>query len=244
MSKTMNLKKGFVKTLVFISLIVFTLFSLSTLFACGEKTVEEPVSGLRGTYTYQTVYGQHSGDLKITSDALNAASEFKYQYLLVTAYPERLGDGQPISYSVDQRLKLSKDFTYHYDYTINLKNPQQWGGDVASVAVSMVGTFTYVENASAENKVFTVNLSNPTAGTHTVYGAQVSNASSIYNWNKHGSPDMVLDLEYLATLPDHNFDKYTCGRTVKVNNETGNKVLTDDIFFVDILQDICKYFNF
>jgi len=236
------------KSLLATVLAVITLLSMTFLFSCGVKNKEEnDVSKLRGTFTFSQTYGQDKS-LTITTNPELAASEFKYQYLLVSGWPQRqIADNTGyncVSYAIDQRLKLSKDFTYYYEYSIKLANPLDWGGTVANITVSMGGTFTYLENEDSTKKDFTVKLSNPTSGTHTVYSARLNNASSIYNWNIHGEPDLVEDLGYLATLPDNNFDKYTCGRTVKVRNETDNKVLTDDIFFVDILQDLGKYFNY
>ncbi len=217
-------------------------FSLLSLCACGkEETVKK--SEVRGTYTYSKVYGQDKS-LHITSDATFAASEYKYEYLLATGWPEKAGDGQSISYAIDQRLKLAKDYTYFYEYTIALANPNDWGGSVASISVSMAGTYTYIEKTDTENKEYTVTLSNPVSGTRTVYASTITDAKSIYNWTKHGDPDLVEDLAYLSTLPSYNFDKYTCGRKVKVTNDGENLVLSDDIFFIDILMDLAKYNNY
>ena len=233
---------GFLKALSAITAAIILTASATIFSSCAKKEEEKPVSAIRGTYTYQNVYGQDKS-LRITSDSIKATSEYKYNYLFCSSYPERNAEDQPVSYTVDQRLKLFKDYTYYYEYSIKLANPQDWGGSIAAINVSMSGTFTYYEPTGTE-KTYVVKLSNPTGGSRTVYGARITDSASVYGWSLHGEADLVEDLGYLSTLPDYNFDKYTRGRTVKISETEEDKVLYDDIFFTDIIQDISKYFNY
>lgn len=239
--KTFSSKnKSFLKALSAIAAAITLFISVAALSSCAKKDQEDLVSEVKGTYTYQNVYGQDKS-LRITSDSVKATSEYKYKYLFCSSYPERSAEDQPVSYTIDQRLKLFKDFTYYYEYTIKLANPQDWGGSIATVGVVMSGTFTY-NSASGTDKSYVVKLSNPTGGTRTIYGATITDAGSVYGWSLHGEPDLIEDLGYLSTIPDYNFDKYTRGRTVRVRDTGEDKILYDDIFFIDIIQDIDKYF--
>lgn len=242
MNTLLNENKSFLKALSAITAAIILTISAAVFSSCAKKEEEKSVSAIRGTYTYQNVYGQDKS-LRITSDSIKATSEYKYKYLFCSTYPERNAEDQPVSYTVDQRLKLFKDFTYFYEYSIKLANPQDWGGSIATVNVSMSGTFTYYD-VTGEDKTYVVKLSNPIGGTHTVYGARITDSASVYGWSLHGEADFVEDLGYLSTLPDYNFDKYTRGRTVKLRDTVEDKILYDDIFFTDIIQDISKYFNF
>ncbi len=207
----------------------------------GEDTTEK--SKLSGTYTYSEAIGADKS-LYMTTSLFNAKDQVR-KYLITTVYPMRMhtdlnNDGtedQTLCYTIDQRLKLNKDYTYIYEYTILISNPNDWGGKVAQVAVNMSGTFTYLEDTS-EDGIYKAYLSNPTAGTQEIYSFDVVGSGS-YGYSIHTAPDMVIDLGYLATLSHYDFDKYTCGREVVVNKT--EKSVIDDVFFYDVLDYVAPY---
>lgn len=232
------MKKIF-KTIILVVLLV--VMSLS-LFACGEDdSVEVKKSALKSTYTYSNTIG--ADKTLVLTDSLFLAKDQPGKYLLTTVWPMRQdatnGTNQ-FSYKMDQRLKLKDDFMYIYDYTIEIKNPNDWGGRVGYVSVQMIGTFTYIDDTN-EDGIYQVKLSNPTAGKQEIFSFDVTGSGS-YGYSMHQKPDAVFDLGFLATLDHYAFDKYTCGREVFVNQL--EKSLDDNVFFYDIMDLLsiyCKY---
>ncbi len=230
----------FIKTFL---LIVFSAIICLTAVACGNAPEASKTTNkvLSGTFNYKEEIGADKS-LKMT-DELVKAREHNKKYLVTSFYPMRghaVNDDQAICYTVTQRLKLKRDYTYEYDVSILLSSPNDWGGQTAEINVLMYGDFTYVEDTN-EDRIYTVSISNPTAGTQSITGFDVT-GSHINNYAKHGSPDMVIDLGYLATLPNYSFDKYTTGRTVIVNKNKGvENNLTDDMFFFDVLDYVAPY---
>ncbi|MBE7087150.1 MAG: hypothetical protein E7369_02470 [Clostridiales bacterium] len=227
--------KSLLKTIL---LTIFCVIMVTSAFACGDKPAEEVKSGLSGTFTYNEALGADKS-LKLTDSVFNC-KENRGKYLLTTVYPVRLdvtnGTNQ-LCYTMDQRLKLNKNFTYVYEYTIDISNPNDWGGKVGRVAVQMLGTFEYVDDTN-EDGIFMVNLSNPTGGEQEIYSFDVTGSGS-YGYSMHTTPDAVFDLGFLASQDYHAFDKYTCGREVVVNKP--NKSLSDDVFFYDVMDLLAMY---
>lgn len=228
------------KSFVFLALSVIICL---TAIGCGDETTAEK-SKLSGTYTYSEAIGADK-TLYMTTSLFNA-KEYPKKYLVTTVYPMRVhtdlerNDGiedQKLCYTIDQRLKLNKDYTYVYEYTLLLSNPNDWGGRVGKIAVSMSGTFEYIDDTDGDS-VYRVFLSNPTAGKQEIYSCDITGSGS-YGYSMHNTPDMVIDLGFLATLPHYTFDKYTCGREVFVDKT--EKSILDDVFFYDILDYISPY---
>ena len=128
------------------SKLLFVIFaaaiSAAALCACtDDKPQESAKSGLTGTYTYQETLGVTEADaVRITHDENNALE----RAILSTVYPINSGlEGARVSYNMDQRLKLKRDYTYEYEYSVVLGNPGDWGQRFASFTVSIGGTFTY-----------------------------------------------------------------------------------------------------
>lgn len=205
------------------------------LTACGgdgEQAKDE--SGLYGTFTYQYTVGAKAGELTITHD-INAVSGREKLYSSV--FPMDSGrEGNAISYNMDQRLKLNRDYTYKYDWTILLSNPGDWGGYVARVTASISGTFSYVPTL-VDGK-YSVLLDAPIDGTLSVIASSVSYDNGGLG-RIHNNPDYVIDYAVVSTLPDYEYDKYVAARVVAVDKP--QKSITDDIFFADLLDFITPY---
>ena len=202
--------------------------------ACGEKSSEAPKSELYGTFTCQETLGLGNTKLQITNDGSKVITNREYIYS--TVYPLNYGcEGTNISYNMDQRLKLNRDYSYKYDYTITLSNPGDWGSNFARLVVSVTGTFDY---RSAESGKFNVLLSNPTGGTQTLYASSIG-SQFIYNWSMHSQPDMVTDYSAAALVEGYKYDQYACARMTVVDKT--DKTLKDNIFYTDILDYISHY---
>lgn len=219
------------------SKLLFVIFaaaiSAAALCACtDDKPQESAKSGLTGTYTYQETLGVTEADaVRITHDENNASN----RTISSTVYPINSGlEGARVSYNMDQRLKLKRDYTYEYEYSVVLGNPGDWGQRFASFTVSIGGTFTY-EKISDE--LYTVELSDPVRGTQSGRSYRVT-GGGIYGLAMHDGDDFSIDYEAISNA-GMGYDKYVRGRTVTVN-KTDN-VLTDDIFFPDLLDYLSAY---
>ena len=192
-------------------------------------------SALFGTFTYQETLGLGTSKIQITHDLEKDTSSRKYIYSNV--YPLNHNcEGTNISYNMDQRLKLNRDYTYKYDYTILLSNPGDWGRSFARLQVSITGTFDY--RTSNEGKTYSVKLSNPTGGTQTIYACSIR-SQGIYDWEIHNKPDMVIDYSAVNLLENYTYDQYVCSRIISIDKET--KTLNDDIFYADVFDYINQY---
>ena len=232
--------KKFTKIL---SLALCAICSLAcVLFAgCAPEETESAAaktSALRGTYTFQE----------------EKTAEFKKQiadgdYLYCTLYPHRDMAETSILYRIDQRLKLNRDYTYAYEYTVILGNPNPWGGlEIAKLAVNITGTFTYTQKPYSTGE-YIVKLSNPTGGTEEIYGANFSgaNPADLYSWAIHSTADYKIDFASVSKLANAVYDDYVKARTVyvyKAQTETESNVLTDNVFYPYILNDIGRFSNY
>lgn len=210
--------------------------AILSMVACQNES-ESDESALRGTFTYSEIINQ---GLYITHLQPDEVENNDRQYLFSNVYPINSGsEGTAIAYSIDQRLRLKKDYTYSYNYTILISNPGDWGASSAKLVVNITGTFEYV--ASADENEYSVLLSNPSGGTQELYGSTFS-SSNIYGWSMHSQPDLELDYSLLSKLDNYEYDEYVCSRVVAVNKST--KVLTDDVFYSEILNYIAMYSNY
>lgn len=212
--------------------IVLALAAAFSLSACSKKGGSAAVSELRGTFTYSETINK---GLSVTN-AKPAQSNGVRSLLYANVYPINYGnEGMPIAYGIDQRLKLNRDFTYLYEYSILLSNPRDWGGNLARLSVSITGEFEYMDCGGGE---YSVLLKNPTGGTERVYGATFTSPDS-YGWYMHGQPDLTLDFSLLSKLEGYKFDDYVKSRVVEVRKT--DKTITDDVFYPEILNYIALY---
>lgn len=215
------------------------LISISLLlFGCNNQVTtqeETQKSDLRGTF--------------VNNEVIDAKYKKQIQdgnYLYSTLYPQSifLNDDQGIAYRIDQRLKLNKDFTYNYEYSIVLGSSDAWGSlEVSKVYVNISGTFKF-KNYQKENE-FIVYLSNPTSGREEFYGCYLRNVASFKDNEIHPEADYVLNFDSLSEIENYQFDKYVKQRTVLVRKavlENEDNSIEDNIFFSDILDDL-GHFN-
>lgn len=207
-----------------------------------EKSSDDKAeqSSLIGTFTYNEAIGQQAWTLQMTRD-LEKQDTDTVKYVYCTVYPQTIAEGSPVCFTIDQRLKLSRDYTYRYQYTILLSNPQDWGAQFARFVVDISGTYTYNENGE---DTYSVTLSAPLSGTETIYGSTLSR-TDIYGWSMHSSADYVLDIE-TARAADENFipDKHIAGRVVTVEKSQEGNSVSDDIFYRDLMNTLALYSDY
>lgn len=210
--------------------------SIISLSSCKqEESNPELKSELFGTFTYQETLGLGNSKIQITHDLEKDTSNRNYIYS--TTYPLNHNcEGTNISYNMDQRLKLNRDYTYKYDYTILLSNPGDWGRTFARLQVNIAGTFDY--RTTDNGKTYSVMLSSPVSGTQTIYAFSIR-SQGIYDWEIHNKPDMVIDYSAVNLLDNYSYDKYVASKIVSIDK--ANKILNDNIFFTDVMDYICQY---
>ena len=214
---------------------IMMIVMLLVLFAaCNDEQESGEQSALRGTFTYSETINQ---GLSVTNKLPGDVEVNNKQYLFSNVWPINYGnEGMAIAYGIDQRLKLNRDYTYSYDYTVLISNPRDWGGSNARLVVSITGTFRFAEGANANE--YSVLLSNPTGGTQQLFGATLSSPDN-YQWSMHNQPDLTLDYSLLSRVANYQYDEYVCSRVVTVNKTT--KQLSDDVFYPEILNYIALY---
>lgn len=204
----------------------------------SETSIE--YSSLIGTFTYDEVVKQNEigEDLRIYSSLEDTINGDMYTSSL---YPLNSVNGTKVSYGYNQSLRLTRNYTYEYSYTITLTNSEEWGKDFAAIEVNMEGTFDYI---TADDVNYTVTLSNPSTGTMSIYGAAISGLGSIFSWTKNNTAGYVLDLEKeLKANPQYTYNRYMKERTVQCFKGE-DRVLTDNIYYFDILNDIAPYCSY
>ena len=223
------------KRLKFFTIAMVAILLLTLLAACGgNKQPDAEQSALRGTFTYSETINR---GLSVTNRSPGDVEVNNKQYLFSNVYPINYGnEGMAIAYGIDQRLKLNRDYTYNYDYTILISNPRDWGGTNARLVVSITGTFEFAEGVNANE--YSVLLSNPTGGTEQLFGATITSQDN-YGWAIHSQPDLTLDFSLLSRVANYQYDEYVCSRVVSVNKTT--KLLTDNVFYPEILNYIALY---
>lgn len=211
-------KKGFLTAVVAASVLCASLF-----VSCGQ----EEETALRGTFTYSETV------TTVVSNAQQTEDTGK-QYLYSNMYPQ-LDANRNVAYNIDQSLKLNRDGSYVYRYSVILKNPYEWGGELAMLSVDVTGTFASADEGGG---IYSVMLSDPTGGTQQVYGASIA-GGNIYSWSKHTDADLSLDYASLAHKEGYVYDEYVRARVVVVDKRT--RSLTDDVFFPQLLNYISNY---
>lgn len=213
---------------------MIAVLTVTLLAACSKEDDSAPQSELRGTFTYSETINR---GLCTTNKLPGDVEVNNKQYLFSNVYPINYGnEGTAIAYGIDQRLKLNRDFTYSYDYTILISNPRDWGGPCARLVVSITGTFEFAKGANESE--YSVLLSNPTGGTQQLFGATITSQDN-YGWSMHSQPDLTLDYSLLSRVANYQYDEYVCSRVVSVDKTT--KLLSDDVFYPEILNYIALY---
>ena len=235
------------KKLLSIVLVVFMVVcALVICVGCDKDNGTESTekSGLIGTFTYsdsvRTCNIVSDNEFESALRLYGSEAAATNGNLWCDVYPFNGIQGSRVSYAYDQRLQLKRDFTYIYQYTITLTNSEDWGKEFARMTIVMEGKYTYQENGSG---IFSVMLSNPYAGTQTVYGSTATSSSNIYDWTINSSATYVENVAAeLAANADYQYNRYLIGRNLTVNKE--EKSVLDDIFYRDIMNDIAQYSDY
>lgn len=212
---------------------IISVLSIALLITGCSKSSDSNNSSkslLRGSFT--TSYEKNMKFKKTMED--------NNSYLFASTYPAfLLNDDTDIKYAVDQKLSLKADYSYHYEYSITLKN--SGNTDVVTIACDLYGTYTY-EKLSTENTYY-VSLNNPNQGKEIVYGANITNLTMFAYWRQLNEPSFILDIEEVKDDPTFTYDKYIKGRKVKVTKGVdGNPNTIDDVMYYRfILDDIMPY---
>ncbi len=227
--------------------------SLLTVFAfgsCGKKSEENSSSSaatvysdVRGKFLSNKVIGLDEVTLRVTSDKDKTDTDTVKYMFWTDYYPFNTiggGKGETVhwdasgigrySYEMDQTLQLKRDFTYRYQYAININCANEWGGQIATLEVDIQGTFSYEESGEG----YLVDLSTPTAGKETVYGCRLidslSNIHFSHVWSKNSTPGYQIDIAY-ALSQGQTLDEYVSARQVYVwQNEDGEKIIEHDLY--------------
>ena len=227
------MKKG----LKFFSLIL-AVCAVGAVAACAPEE-EAPRSRLIGTFTDSDTISINAAGTALSLYGSEAGASAGDLYCTVAPFDAL--NGVHVRYGYEQRLKLKRDYTYYYQYSITLNNAGDSGKDFAQISVIMEGTFTYEEADETGNR-YAVTLEDPTSGTFTIVGA-TAQFEDIYGWVKQSAPAYIMDIaDELARSGDAAYNRYTLGRDVIVMKE--EKLLQDDIFYRDVLNDIAPYSDY
>lgn len=220
------------------NILLLSIISISLFTGCNSnnenKSSETINSELRGTFT-------NKEDIETQFKSKITDGDYLYSTLYPTTF---MVEDQVILYRIDQRLKLNKNFTYNYEYSIILGNPGGWGNlEVAKLYVNISGSFTY-KKMDKEPNSYIVNLSNPTSGKEEIYGSYLYNTQYLSSWVMHTAPDLVLNFDELLTTENYQFDDYVKGRSLivtKAIDSNDNNKVEDDVFYPFIIDDLAKY---
>lgn len=216
--------------------------SAAAAVSCGEDKTSQFKSELFGRFEYSTernVALTNDNTLTGTSFVGNDNKTYTYMYTS-DVYPLNTIDNEGgIVYSSSQSLRLTREATYTYTYSIQLSKVEVTGNtDIAKIEVETAGTFTY---ESIDETNFSVTLSDPTDGSEDFYGASVTGEDNIYSFRLGNTPAYQRDLSFVA---EGGFDRYSKGRTVTVEKGEERVLKDDDIFFADLFNDIAAYYSY
>lgn len=207
----------------------------------GSSSESTSFSGLTGTYTNDVAIKKDNkgNDLRIYNNLTEAVDGNMYTS---NAYPLNTVNGSKVCYAYVQSLKLKRDFTYEYEYTITLTNSEEWGKDFAIINVDLGGTFTYT---SQNEESYRVTLSNPTKGSLDIRGATITMTQNIFAWNLNNTSSYHIDIEHeLMMFENYSYHRLIQGRIVEVIRNGDDRVLNDNIYYYDIMNDVAPYCDY
>lgn len=221
---------------------LFLFISLLSLISCSNNTqIEENHSKLIGTFTFDKAIktDENGNSLRIYNNLEDAINNNMYTSNI---YPLNTVNGSQVCYSYQQSLKLNRNYSYRYVYSIKLTNSEQWGKDFALINVDIEGTFTYEKVNDFEYEVV---LENPTSGSEKIYGANVTSPNNIYSWNLANNPSLEINIEKeINNNQEYIFNRYIRGRKVTVEKNENDRILQDNIYYFDVMNDIGLYCDY
>jgi len=234
---------------IILSSLVLMLLSLSS---CNKNdnssssVTNDDYSILTGTYTFDKAIKKDKNDQDLR--LYNKVEEAKDGNMFTSDYyPLNTVNNTKVCYAYQQSLQFKRDYTYHYEYSITLTNSEEWGKDFATIKVIMEGTFVPTlleEDFETGVRKFEATLNNPTSGSETIYGMTIVGEGSLFAWNLNSAATYELDIALaLNENEDFIYNRLIKGRKVEVLRGE-ERVLTDDIYYYDILKDIAPYSDY
>ena len=230
--------KNKIEKLTAVMAAMFMGVSALSLSAC-EKPIEERKSELIGAFE-----SSESTDAVLTNEKSNIGGQTDdgSPYLYTTdVYPLNTVNNEGVRYTAYQKLRLKRDYTYEYTLEITLRKvTTESNTDLVKLAATTVGTFDYDR---VTESLYTVTVSDPTGGSESRFGANITGEGNIYGWKQSSTANYVIDMSRLAA-DGGQFDRYVAGKTVSVAKIGSERVLTNDAFFADILTDVAPYCSY
>lgn len=227
------------KSISVLSAFLVVSLSFAAFPACNRK---EKTSELIGKFTNVS-----DTEVVLTNDSDKIEQGFTEDgkpYIYTSdIYPLNTIGEESVVYSASQTLRLKRDYTYEYAYDILLRKVTQDGNtDLAKIAVTANGEFEYKQVDESDTD-YNVTLNTPTGGQELRYGSSIADEGNIYSWRLSPAPNYRLNIENIINNEETIFDRYVAGRQVSV--ERGEeKVLYDNIFYNDVLEDIAPFCSF
>lgn len=176
-------------------------------------------------------YNQHAEPYIYTSDV----------YPLNTIVGESIGG---VRYNVYQKLRLKRDYTYEYTLEIMVRVVGDSNINLCKLEANTKGTFTYMVDSGEK---YIVSVSDPTSGSERRYGAFITGENNIFSWKMSSTANYTLDVERAlknATGDESPLDRYIMGRSVAVEKDGTERILYNDVFYADFMNDIAPYCSY
>lgn len=203
---------------------------------CCAAAFFSACGGEQNSSSFSTLTGNFSGGDTEVYQVSSERGEYNLDNIITPAMPE----GFSVEYVTDCRLRLARDYTYVYSYTINLRNPG-WKDSAASISVEMEGTYEYSRSV-LDGSQYHVTLSDATGGSMSITGAYMyshMSGNGLNKWTIHSAPDFTADLNALFEQ-GYGVNDYCRGRQVTVDTD-GKSLDGDELFYKDVLRLISKY---
>lgn len=220
------------------------------LIACGDEESDKDKGGKKS----ELIGGfEQSESLSVAftndEELLGGSNQHSEPYIYTSdVYPLNTIDGDSIGgikYNIYQKLRLKRDYTYEYTLEIMVRMVGDTNLNLCKLEANTKGTFTY---SGDDGENYTVVVSDPKSGNEKRYGAFITGESNIYSWKMSSSPNYTVDVERLLKQKvedgESRFDRYLKGKTVAVEKSGTERILYNDVFYVDFMNDIAPYCSY
>jgi hypothetical protein len=231
------MKKGYKYLVVALSLIVYGL----SLFGCN--TAETKKSEISGFYTFK----QTISNLSVKHNVQNSGT-----YLLANKAPYDWGlEDKELTYqySDNHSLRMKKNYTYVYEYTVSLSAEYSWGTyAMGSISVNCAGTYAY---RTQPDGTYVAILDTPTDGELSCKSWRVEQASWGFNvskyggYNPHEDTDYSVSLTVFDNLETSEISEYVCGLSFllkkSVLEDEENAILNGTLLHLNLINLLGQY---